>query len=373
MHFSAGVVVEQVVPSSPLCTAQDGTTSTLRNRHPAVMSKQLKIHGVGLLELNHLVVEISAKQSKAKAEKMHRCLDAVLLLSNVQLNENGRLLGSGIKTALIVYALPKNEVYRHTSCTNASNAALGCLWKLTIHDTRGPATNWTSQRKPDVKSLKISSNGSDPSLVRPTTEPQEVPPSEQSTPLKLTPLHGSTRDDTQKCIQPATRSRLNCPSQADSDSCASKRSKTEDPTRNVTVQTVLYAVEMLSANIAVKHAINRIVRGDGTQLWYHDHRPISAGGSNSIQDLPCFLVLLYALQRFELEDWGRNTAFKPRLMGDNVKFHTVEVDGKELTLVDEERVTRFGLAGRGTDVTGITCEKLKWEKLAHETESGMVA
>jgi hypothetical protein len=74
-----------------------------------------------------------------------------------------------------------------------------------------------------------------------------------------------------------------------------------------------------------------------------------------------------------LEDWGRNTAFEPQLKGDDIKSHIVKVDGRKVTLDNMDRVTRFGLAGRGTDVMDATCETLKQEMPAEDTEGGMVA
>jgi hypothetical protein len=54
---------------------------------------------------------------------------------------------------------------------------------------------------------------------------------------------------------------LKRPSQADSETRANKRAKTEELQAHVTVQTALYAAETQSANIAVKHILNFIVAG----------------------------------------------------------------------------------------------------------------
>ncbi|KAI6158190.1 hypothetical protein BKA82DRAFT_131896 [Pisolithus tinctorius] len=138
---------------------------------------------------------------------------------------------------------------------------------------------------------------------------------------------------------------------------------------------------MQSANIAVKHAFNCIVimdcagRFSGDNVWilyYGNQGLISVAGFNFVQDLPRFLVLLYTPQRFNLEDWGRNTAFKPHLEGDHIVSHTIKVDGRTLKLDNRERDTRLRLAGRGTSVMDVTCEALKQEKPA-DTVDGMVA
>ncbi|KAI6008158.1 hypothetical protein F5J12DRAFT_65792 [Pisolithus orientalis] len=130
------------------------------------------------------------------------------------------------------------------------------------------------------------------------------------------------------------------------------------PRAHVTIQTALYAAEMQTANIAGKHALNCIVIGDDIWIWYYDHQGlISVAGFNFVQDLPRFLVLLYALQRFNLEDWGRNTDFEPQLEGDRVKSYILEVDGYTLELYRKSD-PHMVLAGRGTNVMDVTCEGL---------------
>ncbi|KIJ10548.1 hypothetical protein PAXINDRAFT_101973 [Paxillus involutus ATCC 200175] len=128
---------------------------------------------------------------------------------------------------------------------------------------------------------------------------------------------------------------------------------------------------MQCANIAANHVLNFIVIGDEIWIWNYDHQGlIGVGGFNFVQDLPRFLVLLYALQRFNLEDWGRNPAFKPQPNGDDV---TVKVDDTELTLKESVIDTRLVLKGRGTGVVDVTCENLELEKPPEEAEGGMVA
>ncbi|KAF8838060.1 hypothetical protein BDN67DRAFT_1004556 [Paxillus ammoniavirescens] len=218
-----------------------------------------------------------------------------------------------------------------------------------------------------------ANNSEDDSEELKEAEPQKVPVAEPAEPADPAPLRRSNRPATQKNTQETSQSSLKRQAQADSESHASKRAKTEEPKSNVTVQTALYAAEMQSASIAAKHIFNFIVIGDGIWFWFYDHQGlISVGGVNFVRDLPRFLVLLYALPRFNSEDWGRNTAFTPKLQGNDVTSYTVDVHGNELTL-DNTRATRFGLAGRGTDVMDATREKLKLEKAAEETEGEMVA
>ncbi|KAI5994252.1 hypothetical protein F5J12DRAFT_416803 [Pisolithus orientalis] len=159
---------------------------------------------------------------------------------------------------------------------------------------------------------------------------------------------------------------------SDSESRASKRSRADEPRAHVTIQTALYVAEMQSANIGMKHGLNYIVIGDDIWIWYYDHQGlISVGGFNFVQDLPRFLVLLYALQRFNLEDWGRNTAFQPNLKGDRIESHTINVDGYTLTLDNSKRKTRLGLGGRGTHVMDVTCNTLMQENLTNSLDGAV--
>jgi hypothetical protein len=118
-----------------------------------------------------------------------------------------------------------------------------------------------------------------------------------------------------------------------SNASTSKRSKTRDldPKRRLDaiVQTGLYTAEMFAANIAAKYVINLVVVVFDSSLyigcaltisfldvmiwiWYYDWQgTVQSSGINFTEDLPRFMALLYALQRFHLEDWGRNVAFKP--------------------------------------------------------------
>ncbi|KIN94639.1 hypothetical protein M404DRAFT_1008200, partial [Pisolithus tinctorius Marx 270] len=206
----------------------------------------------------------------------------------------------------------------------------------------------------EPKFLRIGKDGNELE----ETEPQEAPVAERAILAEQAPLCRSVRKTTQESTQMASRKRT---LETDSESRASKRPRMEEPGGYVTIQTALYAAEMQSANIAVKHALNCIVIG-----------LISVAGFNFVQDLPRFLVLLYALQRFNLEDWGRNTAFTPHLEGDHIESHTIKVDGKTLKLDNRERDTRYRVKGRGTSVMEVTCEALKQEKPA-EMVDGMVA
>jgi hypothetical protein len=89
------------------------------------------------------------------------------------------------------------------------------------------------------------------------------------------------------------------------------------------------------------------------------------------------MVLLYALQRFELHDWGRNKDFLPDQV-EGKKCHKFEFEDKDLGTVDllldtghKERVTHYGLQGRATNVVPVTSEALS--KKYPNVQDGMVA
>jgi hypothetical protein len=106
-------------------------------------------------------------------------------------------------------------------------------------------------------------------------------------------------------------------------------------------------------------------------IWYYGLQgTIQSSGINFIQDLPRFMVLLYALQRLSLDDWGRHTAFK--------KDQYSEIPDARLGVVDlelhtdEDKVTNYGLKGCATNVFPVTSKTLA---KAHPDvqEDGMVA
>ncbi|KAG2341860.1 hypothetical protein BDR05DRAFT_1060724 [Suillus weaverae] len=177
---------------------------------------------------------------------------------------------------------------------------------------------------------------------------------------------------------------------------APKKNRTDTDDPDVTVQTGLYAAEMFAANLAVNYLINLIVVGgivrlsrlvallpplfldDVIWIWYYDRQgTIQSSGINFIQDLPRFMVLLYALQRFKVEDWGRNKDFLP-VQVEGKRCHEFKIKDKELGEVDlllhtshDERVTHYGLQGRATNVVPVTSEALA--KQYGNLPDGMVA
>ncbi|KAG1801148.1 hypothetical protein EV424DRAFT_1494676 [Suillus variegatus] len=135
---------------------------------------------------------------------------------------------------------------------------------------------------------------------------------------------------------------------------------------------------MFAANLAVEHLINFIVIDDVIWTWYYDRQgTVQSSGINFIQDLPRFMVLLYALQRFKVHDWGRNKDFLP-VQVDGEQCHECKIKDEDLGTVDlllhtshPERVTHYGLQGRATNVVPVTSEALT--KKYGNFEDGMVA
>ncbi|KAG2351547.1 hypothetical protein BDR07DRAFT_1385760, partial [Suillus spraguei] len=170
------------------------------------------------------------------------------------------------------------------------------------------------------------------------------PPGTSQTPAKQPPsdmtsfrgASSSKRKATDTLESAAKKSKRN-PDDTDDDT---------DAELDVTVQTGLYAAEMFASNLAVNYLLNLIIIG-----------------INFIQDLPRFMVLLYALQRFELHDWGQNKDFLP-IQVEGQRCHEFKIKDKEFGEVDlllhtshDERITHYGLQGRATNVVPVTSEE----------------
>ena len=100
--------------------------------------------------------------------------------------------------------------------------------------------------------------------------------------------------------------------------------------------------------------------GDVLYFWRYDRQgTIQCSGFNFIQDLPRFLVLLLATQRFRERHWGLNPDIDPKfgprpdLSGD--KGEKIDVT---LELSDKERVTHYGLNSRAMNLFSVKSKKL---------------
>ncbi|KAG2068458.1 hypothetical protein BDR04DRAFT_1079342 [Suillus decipiens] len=163
---------------------------------------------------------------------------------------------------------------------------------------------------------------------------------------------------------------------------AAKKSKMDpddaDEVLDVTVQTGLYAAEMFASNLGVNYLLNIIVVDDVMWIWYYDRQgTMQCSGINFIQDLPRFMVLLYALQRFKIQDWGRSKDILP-IEVEGKQCHEFKIKDEKLGEVDlllhtshDDRVTHYGLQGRATNVVPVTSKALA-QKYGN-FQDGMVA
>lgn len=131
------------------------------------------------------------------------------------------------------------------------------------------------------------------------------------------------------------------------------------------------------------------MKDDLLYLWRYDRQgTIQCSALNFIMDLPRFLVLLLAMQRFQDHHWGLNRNIDPKF-GDLPSPHKMtlcrEQDGEikfTLDLSSKERVTHFGLNGRATNVIPVKSEqfyhldglvaKLYWGQESRETEPNIL-
>ena len=93
--------------------------------------------------------------------------------------------------------------------------------------------------------------------------------------------------------------------------------------------------------------------------WFYDHQGIIGGaGINFVQDLPRFMVLLYALQRFRMKEWGRMPESKVHEGGKTTGLGAIihGGEGKVFILPLGERDAgqhQLVLKGRGLDVRAL--------------------
>jgi len=118
------------------------------------------------------------------------------------------------------------------------------------------------------------------------------------------------------------------------------------------VQTALYGTERLSHEFNISHAINLVIVDDVVYVWWYDREgAIQSHGINFVQDLPYFLVLLLAFQRFTEDDWGIISAF--RAQGNKVFLFSFPATVPALDIVIEKTGKvhdHYGIVGRATRV-----------------------
>ncbi|KAG5634348.1 hypothetical protein H0H81_002287 [Sphagnurus paluster] len=162
------------------------------------------------------------------------------------------------------------------------------------------------------------------------------------------------------------------------------------------IQNASYAVEMLCRGVYATHAITVLIDDDVAWLWWFDRQgAIQSTGINFIQDLPYFVVLLVAFQRFNLNDWGIIKELHPNssfVNADKIKcqkivFKSGTRDDENETRDNLEFVVPAGsddghwcLVGRGTRVMFTTepesqdrlILKFSWPEVKRTSEAAIV-
>ncbi|KAF8417742.1 hypothetical protein L210DRAFT_812322, partial [Boletus edulis BED1] len=86
--------------------------------------------------------------------------------------------------------------------------------------------------------------------------------------------------------------------------------------RSPIVQAGYYSAEMFAAHTTRLHTFGLVVIGaycDVLYFWRYDRQGnLQRSGLNFVQDLPRFLVLLLAMQRFREQDWGLHPDIDPK-------------------------------------------------------------
>ena len=151
----------------------------------------------------------------------------------------------------------------------------------------------------------------------------------------------------------------------------------------------MYAAEMFASHAGRQHVIcltiigsrfscptrmkklTRVATGDLLYVWrYNRHRAIQCSALNFIKDLPRFLVLLLAMQRFHNRHWGLHPLIDPKFgelaepPPNSPVVTTMLINDREQGRVDvtldwssENRVSHYGLNGRATNVYPATSNK----------------
>ncbi|KAI5996463.1 hypothetical protein F5J12DRAFT_958035 [Pisolithus orientalis] len=287
---------------------------------------------------------------------LDRCINKVLPICNGHTQDIKGFPVSDIRKALIEYTACKQEDDLYQSFVLASNTALVHLKRLKIDGMREEESKEMLDSAAGTEHVLMIGQDKTPTVGKDgneldKSELQEAPVAERATLVEQAPLRRSARKTTQESTQMASRKRT---LGADSESRMSKRPRTEEPGAHVTIQTVLYAAEIQSANIAAKHAFNCIVISDNVWIWYYNHQGLISVAGDSIW-------------RTGIETQPLNCIWKATTL----QPHTIKVDGRTLKLDNRERDIRLRLAGRGTRVMDVNCEALKQEKPADMVD-GMV-
>ncbi|KAF8068621.1 hypothetical protein FPV67DRAFT_1415344 [Lyophyllum atratum] len=120
------------------------------------------------------------------------------------------------------------------------------------------------------------------------------------------------------------------------------------------LQNAMYGTEMLCRGIYATHAITILVTDEMAWIWWFDRQgAIQTTGIDFIQDLPYFVALLVAFQRFNKADWGIiEKLYKPSGYDENKSITTEMEVGDKIIVADhlEPFSSHYSLVGRGTHV-----------------------
>ncbi|TFY83676.1 hypothetical protein EWM64_g323 [Hericium alpestre] len=134
------------------------------------------------------------------------------------------------------------------------------------------------------------------------------------------------------------------------------------------VQCAMYGLERQCHAPAVNHTINVLIIDDVAWIWWYDRTgAIQSEGINFVQDLPRFIVLLFAFQRFTLEDWGINLTMNPGA----INRHTISQGG-----IDSEKSDKSSVENQAAGVADKTStQRAKSDDMSFELkfpDSGVI-
>ncbi|KAJ1304185.1 hypothetical protein OPQ81_008585 [Rhizoctonia solani] len=102
---------------------------------------------------------------------------------------------------------------------------------------------------------------------------------------------------------------------------ASKRPKSElrnhdikQTREDAIVQSRINGAEMLHCSLGRRHALAMLIIDTTIWVWWYDRQgAIQSSGFDFVKDLPHFLILLLALQRFHIGNWGFDNELDPSI------------------------------------------------------------
>ncbi|RDB14858.1 hypothetical protein Hypma_016351 [Hypsizygus marmoreus] len=125
------------------------------------------------------------------------------------------------------------------------------------------------------------------------------------------------------------------------------------------IQNARYGADLLCRGMYTTHAITLLVVDDAVWVWWFDRQgAIQSTGINFAHDLPYFVVLLVAFQRFDLADWGVIEGFQsdPYDLKSNTTLQFRFPDSDVLTVIHPLKPVHcyFELTDRARRILGAT-------------------